>query len=122
MSGIINIIIISEKKGLYIQHSDNRNDTEKKTIFPKKEQLSTFPQHTHTHTHGYFTRLETSPWTSITALENTGLLDLPSLSFLDPLEFSVLWYYYLENPLVVYLYWFLHSYIFLLPACFKCDH
>ena len=51
MSGIINIIIISEKKGLYIQHSDNRNDTEKKTIFPKKEQLSTFPQHTHTHTH-----------------------------------------------------------------------
>ena len=35
MSGIINIIIISEKKALYIQHSDNRNDTEKKTIFPK---------------------------------------------------------------------------------------
>ena len=89
-------------------------------FFPKKRTVVNLTP-THTHTHGYFTRLETSPRTSITALENTGLHDLPSLSFLDPLEFTVLCYY-LENLLVVYLYWFLHSCVFLLPACFKCDH
>ena len=43
MSGIINIIIISEEKRLYIQHPDNRNNTETRTVFPKKEQLSTLP-------------------------------------------------------------------------------